>query len=289
VGVRQEALTLGMVGLATSAIPIPEALTEPTQLAAQDTSSTTQPHWLSRTTQDMTLKMKQLEKRFGWRRLVMTSIVAVCLFGLLAIFISNKLKYDPYREVRGLIEDGAYPTALSRLDDLGKVKGYQQHSDYWFWRGRALLGSGAYEAAAEAHKQALKRNAVHRSNEQLIADLVEALAHGSNKAKATLLGEIGPPAIEPIVEKTRSAGRIERWALVDAAEKLGGRSQLDYEDIAERDLSSAQTCAEKKKAIQQIAERKIPSALPHLRTLEGKPELKCLQDTLRSALTTLSR
>ncbi len=83
--------------------------------------------------------------------------------------------------------------------------------------------------------------------------------------------------------------RIDRWALVETAEKLGGKDELDYEDIAELDLQQTQTCAENKRAVQEISQRKISGVTAELKKLEGKAEMKCLQETLRTALVNLQR
>jgi hypothetical protein len=292
-GIRKDALSIGLVGLSSTPVELPPLPEQP--LFGTETAPTTlpaaapKPSLLSRATEDMTARMRQLEERFGRRRILLTVGVAVIVFGVLAVWISDRLRYDPYREVRGLIDAGAYPTALSRLDDLGRVKGYQQHSDYWFWRGRALIGQGYFEAAADAHKAALKRNPAHRTNALLIADLVEAVARGSSKAKAVLLGEIGPEAIAPLCERAVAKERLDRWALVEAAEKLGGKDELDYDAIVERDLRYASTCAEKKRTVQAVLDRKLAALAPTLKKLEGQADTKCLQETLKTALAALER
>ena len=292
-GIRKDALSLGLVGLAVAPeMPMPDPSTGP--VFGETTTPITAPtdvpqkeRWLSRATDDMTLRMRHLEARFGRRRIVITVSVALVLFGWLAFVISDRLRDDPYREVRSLIADRAFTTALSRLDDLGKVKGYQQHSDYWFWRGHALIGTGAWDASAEAHRAAIKRNALHRENDVLIDDLIEAVAHGSPKAKSVLVAEIGPPAIARLVDRSTEKAKIDRWAIVDAVEKLGGRDELDYEDVAEIDLEVATSCAEKKKTVQAVAERKIVDAAPMLKELEGQADLKCLQEALKNALAAI--
>lgn len=291
-GIRKDALSLGLVGLSPQPVelpPLPPSPLEPPTLPVELPKDTPKDGWLSRATGDFTLRMRQIETRYGRRRIAAVVAGALAVFVALAVFISDRLRYDPYREVRSLIDAEAYPTALSRLDDLGKVKGYQQHSDYWFWRGRALLGEQHWDQSAEAHKAALKRNPVHRTNGVLIADLVEAVAHSSQKAKAVLLAEIGPEAVSKIAERAEAKERADRWMLVETAEKLGGKDELDYEDIAELDLEQAQTCAEKKRAVQAIGDRKISGVTSELKRLEGQAEMKCLQEALKATLAALEK
>ncbi len=216
-------------------------------------------------------------------------IVPLTLILLTSVCVANRLRPDPYREIRELIAERAYPTAVARLDILGRQGGYQKQAEYWYWRGRALIGDRSYEAGAEAYRTAIQKEPDYRDDDDVIDDLVTAVAKGNNaKAKSLLLTEHGPRAVDKLVDQTVSKDRIDRWALAELAERLGAKDRLDYEDIAEIDLEQSTSCAEKKRTVQKIGEHRIADVLSELRELQENPQWKCLEPGLTNVITQLA-
>ncbi|HSI04418.1 MAG TPA: DUF6635 family protein [Myxococcota bacterium] len=230
-----------------------------------------------------------IEDRYGRARALQVIIVPLVLGVILTVVLADRLRFDPYREIRELIGDRAYPTAIARLDILARQGVYQKQADYWYWRGRALIGDHSYEAGADAYRSAIQRNPSYRDDDTVIDDLVTAVAKGSNaKAKSLLLTEHGPRAVDKLVDRTVVREKVDRWALVEIAERLGASERLDYEDIALIDLEQTTTCAEKKRTVQKIGEHQVTDVIDELRELQDNPQWKCLEPGLKNVIDGLA-
>ncbi len=227
----------------------------------------------------------QIEKRFGRRNIVFASVSALCLLVLATAFIRRQL--HPYAEVRTLIEQRAYVTALARLDQM-RAKNSKPGAGYWHWRGQALFGNRQLDSAMEAYRSAIAKDADYRSDTILLHDAIEAVATKNHEgAKRLILEQIGPPAIEALRDRAIAREEIYRWSLVELIKKLGGESQINYAEIAIADLACASTCPAKKHAVEKILEYRASDALEALRELDGQPQYKCLQGVLKQALAAL--
>jgi tetratricopeptide (TPR) repeat protein len=234
-------------------------------------------------------RYRVIEQRYGRRRALQALLLPAVLLVLMGRVAAERLRFDPYREARELVEAQAFPTAVARLDELSKRGSYQKQAEYWFWRGRALMGDRQYEAGAEAYRSAIQRDALYREDGVLIADLVTAVAKaGNTKAKNLLLTESGPRALSTLVNRTLAREKIDRWTLAEIAERLGGHDRLDYDTIALTDLDYAATCAEKKRAVQKVGEHHVTDARGPLQELDAQPQWKCLQPTLKNVLAELA-
>ncbi len=219
---------------------------------------------------------------YGRRRLHLAFGAAFVLFAITVYAIVDRSREDPLREARALISDGAYTTALARLDAVSRQ---QKLAEYWYLRGRAHFGAHAYDSGVEAYRSAIQRDVTYRENDTLIADLVSAVAQNGNaKAKSLLLTEVGPSALSAVTDLVESEEKIDRWSLVEIAEKLGGADELDYRDIAIEDLKHTTTCAEHKRALQKSNEHHVKLPRSTLEKLDAQPDLKCLQPTLKPML-----
>ena len=234
-------------------------------------------------------RYRRIEDRYGRGRAAQAVIVPMVLMALLTVAIVNRFRPDPYREITELIDARAYPTAVARLDLLARQGAYQKQAAYWFWRGRALVGDRSYDAGAEAYRLAIQKEAGYRDDDEVIADLVTAVARGSSaKAKSLLLTEHGPRAVAALVERTLAPEKIDRWTLAELAERLGASERLDYDDMALIDLEQTTTCAEKKRAVQKIGEHHVTGALDALRELQADPQWKCLEPGLKNVIGELA-
>ncbi len=229
-----------------------------------------------------------LENRRGrWRvRGVITGLVALLVVGAIAVY--QALHFDPYAEARNLVRQGAYPTALARLDGLSRNRYYTAQGEYWFWRGRAQIGRGNLDAALDAYKEAIARDPSWRSNHDVINDVVQALSrHHSQRAQKLILTELGPNAQAPLLAETEQPLASARWLAVETIEALGGKERIDYSKVALADFAAETTCPKRKLAVQKLGEYEVREALPALDALKDAPEYKCLQATLSATLTRL--
>jgi hypothetical protein len=228
----------------------------------------------------------QLEARLGRRRLVL-SAAGVLIFLLLVGFWFYR-RAGSYFEVQQLVEDKAYVTALSRLDSLEKKSRHEKEAEYWYWRGRALMGTKAFDPGIDAYRSAISRNLDYRKEPIVLRDAIDAVANKNNeKAKQLILQEIGPPAIDALLEKATSREDIQRWILVDLIRKLGAEDRIRYDKIAIADLAATSSCPAKKRAVEKVAEYRITAATGTLHELDGQPQFKCLQSSLKVALARL--
>lgn len=245
--------------------------------------------WTAQSSASVASSYRRAETRFGRRRIIGVMATSLAIIVVLGLVIADQLRFDPYREARALIEARAFPTAVARLDGLARNGSYREQAEYWYLRGQALMGERAYDAGADAYRSAMQREPAYRDDAKLMRDLVLAVAKASNaKAKNLLLSENGPNAVSALADQALAAEKIDRWAVVDIAEKLGGADELDYPTIILTDLQYATTCAEKKRALQKVAERHISKARDALEELDAQPQWKCLQPTLRSVLVDLA-
>jgi len=198
------------------------------------------------------------------------------------------LRAGTYFEVQQLVENKAYVTALSRLDSLEKKGRHEKEAEYWYWRGRALMGTKAFDPGIDAYRSAISRNLDYRKEPIVLRDAIDAVAYKNHeKAKQLILQEIGPPAIDALLEKATSPEDIQRWTLIDLIKKLGGEDRIRYEKVAIADLAATSTCPAKRRAVEKIAEYQVKGATGALRELDGQPQFKCLQGTLKVALARL--
>ncbi|HYR55399.1 MAG TPA: DUF6635 family protein [Myxococcaceae bacterium] len=221
----------------------------------------------------------------GWILLGGVGIsAAVALIGFWAYQWMN-----PYLEVQRLIERKAFVTAVARLEQLPKrARAREGEGEYWYWRGRALMGNKQLDGAIEAYQSATAKAARYRKDSSLIRDATDAVASKDHeKAKLLLLEQIGPIAIQPLLEKVLAKEEIHRWSLVELIKKLGGEDQLNYQDIAIIDLAAATTCQGKKRALEKISEYSVKAAIPTLHQLQGQAQFKCLQNALKPTLAKL--
>jgi tetratricopeptide (TPR) repeat protein len=230
---------------------------------------------------------RQIETRFGRRNTVFASISVLCLLVLAMAFVKRQL--HPYAEVRTLIEQRAYVTALARLEQMPSKRS-KRSAEYWYWRGQALFGNRQLDGAIEAYQSAIEKNAEYRSDSTVVHDAIEAVATKNHeRAKRLILEQIGPSAIEPLREKAVAREDIHRWSLVELIKKLGGENQINYAEVAIADLSCASTCPAKKRAVEKVLEYRAGEAVYALRELDGQPQYKCLQGVLKQALATLGQ
>ena len=228
---------------------------------------------------------RQTERRFGRRNIVLASVSALCLLVLAIAFIRHQL--HPYAEVRRLIDQRAYVTALARLDQI-PAKNSKRGAEYWHWRGRALFGNHQLDGAMEAYQSAIAKKADYRSDSTIVHDAIDAVATKNNeRAKRLILEQIGPAAIEPLRDRAVAREEIYRWSLVELIKKLGGENRIHYGEIAIADLACASTCPAKKRAVEKVLEYRATDALEALRELDGQPQYKCLQPVLKQALASL--
>jgi tetratricopeptide (TPR) repeat protein len=227
----------------------------------------------------------RVHARLGRRNSWLAGLAGVSLFVVAGVLIQRQR--DPYTQVRALIEQHAYVTAIARLDRItGKES--KQNGEYWYWRGRALCGNRQLDGAIEAYHSAISRDARFGSDRTLVRDAIDAVASKNHeRAKRLLLEDVGPPAIARLRERALSREDIHRWSLVELIKKLGGEDQLDYRAVAQADLAGAASCPAKKRAVEKVVEFRAADAVPALRDLDGQPQYKCLQSTLKHALATL--
>ncbi len=229
-----------------------------------------------------------LERRFGRRWLLIgTGVLIATLFAARAV-IREQLRYDPYAEAKSLIARHSFPTALARLDELGREKAYLSDPDYLYWRGRALFGNEQLDSSMDAYGAAIHHAPEFRRDAAVIHDAVEAVAtRNSAKAKQLLLKQLGPNALPAATKRVLSEESIHRWELVEVIEKLGGKNELAYADLVLLDLRVSEKCADKKRAVVKAGEHQVTEATPHLEELRNQPEYKCLQGALKTSLEQL--
>lgn len=228
----------------------------------------------------------RLEARVGPRGLRFSAAALVIL--LLLVGFWSYRRAGSYFEVQQLVENKAYVTALSRLDYLGKKSKHEKEAEYWYWRGRALMGNKAFDQGIDAYRSAISRNLDYRKEPIVLRDAIDAVAYKNHeKAKQLILQEIGPPAIDALLEKATSREDIQRWILVDLIKKLGAEDKIQYEKVAIADLAATSTCPAKRRAVEKIAEYQVKGATGALLELDGQPQFKCLQSTLKVALARL--
>ena len=68
---------------------------------------------------------------------------------------------------------------------------------------------------------------------------------------------------------------------------LVNEGRIRYEKVAIADLAATSTCPAKRRAVEKIAEYQVKGATGALRELDGQPQFKCLQGTLKVALARL--
>ena len=228
----------------------------------------------------------RIEARVGRRRLMVLAAMFIAWGVATAGWIHHQR--NPYLEIQELVEQKAYVTAVARLDHLRNKAKLEKEGEYWYWRGRALVGNGALDPAIDAYLSAILRNPTLRNEPRILHDAIDAVAAKNHeKSKHLILQEIGPAAIEPLLEKSLSREDINRWTLVDLARKLGGESKIRFDKVALADLAATGTCLTKKRAVEKVMEYRVNAAITELHDLEGQPQFKCLQPTLKQAIARL--
>ncbi len=227
------------------------------------------------------------EARFGRMRILLAGLVLSVALVLVGLWAYRRT--DPYLEAQRLVERKAFVTALARLDQLPKSsRSGEREGEYWYWRGRALMGNKQLDAGIEAYRSATAKDLRYRKDSALVRDATEAVASRDHeKAKHLLLEQIGPSAIEPLLQEAVAKEEIHRWSLVELIRKLGGEDQVNYREVAMADLAAASSCQGKKRAVEKISEHRVKAAIPALRRLDGEPQLKCLQSILKPAIAKL--
>ena len=230
-----------------------------------------------------------LENRAGRWRVRGTLFALITLVAVASTWAYQATHFDPYQETRVLVRQGAYPTALARLDAMARNKAYLAQGEYWFWRGRAQLGRGSADSALEAYKEAIVRDARFRTHAQLIADVAELTARRhSQRAQKLILSELGPNAVPALLAEMVDARGVSRWLAVDTAEQLGARDRIPYGEVALADFNSDTSCAKRKLMLPKLAEYNVRDALPALEAMRDQPEYKCLQPALATTVAKLS-
>ncbi len=228
----------------------------------------------------------RVEARLGRRGLLLLGAATLILL-LVAGFLLYR-RAGSYFEVQQLVERKAYVTALARLDALGKKGGYEKEAEYWYWRGRALIGNKGFDPGIDAYRSAISRNLDYRKEPIVLRDAIDVVASKNHeKAKQLILQEIGPPAVDALLEKATSRDDIQRWILVDLIKKLGAEDKIRFEQVAMADLAATSSCPAKKRAVEKIVEYQVKGATDALHELDGQPQFKCLQGTLKVALARL--
>ena len=227
------------------------------------------------------------EARFGRRRILLAGLVLSVALVLVGLWAYRRT--DPFLEAQRLVERKAFVTALARLDQLPKSsRSGEREGEYWYWRGRALMGNKQLDAGIEAYRSATAKDLRYRKDSALVRDATEAVASRDHeKAKHLLLEQIGPSAIEPLLQEAVAKEEIHRWSLVELIRKLGGEDQVNYREVAMADLAAASSCQGKKRAVEKISEHRVKAAIPALRQLDGEPQFKCLQGVLKPAIAKL--
>ena len=229
----------------------------------------------------------RIEARVGRKRLM---AVAAAIFIALVVATAGWIhrQRNPYLEIQELVKQKAYVTAVARLDHLGNKARLEKEGEYWYWRGRALVGNGALDLGMDAYLSAILHNPAFRNEPKILGDAIDAVAaKNQEKSKHLILQEIGPTAIDALVEKSLSKEEIHRWALVDLARKLGGESKIHLDQVALADLAATDSCPAKKRAIEKVMEYRVNAAITALHDLEGQPQFRCLQPTLKLAFARL--
>ncbi len=150
------------------------------------------------------------------------------------------------------------------------------------------MGNKQLDAGIEAYRSATAKDLRYRKDSALVRDATEAVASRDHEtAKHLLLEQIGPSAIEPLLQEAVAKEEIHRWSLVELIRKLGGEDQVNYREVAMADLAAASSCQGKKRAVEKISEHRVKAAIPALRRLDGEPQLKCLQSILKPAIAKL--
>ena len=81
-----------------------------------------------------------------------------------------------YFEVEQLVDRKAYVTALARLDSIGKKSRHEKEAEYWYWRGRALMGNKAFDPGIDAYRSAISRSPDYRKEPTILRDAIDAVA-----------------------------------------------------------------------------------------------------------------
>jgi hypothetical protein len=228
----------------------------------------------------------RLEARFGRQRIFLALAALLIAVGLVGFWIYRRM--DPYFEVRGLIDQKAFVTAVARLDQIGKKASRTKDAEYWYWRGRALTGNKSLDAGIEAYRSAVSKAPNYRRDPIVIQDAIEAVASKDHeKAKQFILQEIGPDAIGPLLARAVAPEDVHRWSLVELVKKLGGEGRIRYEPIVLADLTASPSCPAKRKAIDKVTQYRVKAAIPALRDLDSQPQMKCLQGAVKPAIAKL--
>ena len=228
----------------------------------------------------------RVEARLGRRGLLLSGAALLILLLVVGFWLHRRSGI--YFEVQQLVERKAYVTALARLDSIGKKSRHEKEAEYWYWRGRALIGNKAFDPGIDAYRSAISRSLDYRKEPIVLRDAIDAVASKNHeKAKQLILQEIGPPAVDALLEKATSREDIQRWILVDLIKKLGAEDKIRFEQVAIADLAATSSCPAKKRAVEKIVEYQVKGATDALHELDGQPQFKCLQSTLKVALARL--
>lgn len=240
---------------------------------------------LKRPVQRMVDEIGRFEARFGRKGLLLSFGALLLITGSAGFVVYRQM--DPYSEVRRLIDQKAFVTAVARLDKPGKKGSRSKDGEYWYWRGRALIGNKNVDSGIEAYRSAVAEGPNYRRDSVVIRDAIEAVASKNHeRAKLFILEEIGPSAIEPLLARAKAEEDIHRWSLVELVKKLGGNEGIKYDQIARVDLAAAPSCQGKRRAIEKIVEYRVKAAIPALRELDEQ-QLKCLQGAVKPAIAKL--
>lgn len=228
----------------------------------------------------------RVEARVGRRGLLLSGAALSILLLVVGFWLHRR--YGTYFEVQQLVERKAYLTALARLDSIGKKSRHEKEAEYWYWRGRALIGNKAFDPGIDAYRSAISRSPDYRKEPIVLRDAIDTVASKNNeKAKQLILQEIGPPAVDALLEKATNREDIQRWILVDLIKKLGAEDKIRFEQVAMADLAASSSCPGKKRAVEKIVEYQVKGATNALHELDGQPQFKCLQGTLKVAFARL--
>ena len=227
----------------------------------------------------------RVEARFGPQRAPLVVVASVVALFIACVVLRVALRVDPYREAKRLLAQKAYSTALARLDQIYNL--HAQSPEYWFLRARAFSGEERTEPAMEAYGAALARDADYREESVLIDDVVTAIADAnSERAKKLVLSQIGPAAVPTLLTRSVVHENIYRWELVRLLEALGAGPRVAYADVALADWHYAETCPDRRRALQKIVDYHVRMALPEL---QAKKADNCFGPALGKAVAALTQ
>lgn len=162
------------------------------------------------------------------------------------------------RAEAGSDRDGHDAIAARRNQALAKLQ-----------EGHRAFEQDQRRAATEAYGQALALMPELRDDALLARRLVACLSWASELATPLIRTHTSAPIIQALSERTGELGTRGAIRAAELLEELGQSQRIDPVLTGTRELSTASSCEDKQKAIQQLRVLGDPRALPALRESMG--------------------